>query len=148
MIKISHRGNVDGPETDLENHPDYIDTAISLGYDVEIDLRVHKGDLFLGHDHPDHAIDLQWLHSRSENIWIHAKDFNALDVLCETNLRYFYHDIESYTLLSNGLIWCHDITNCNNKSVIPLIDKFDIIKYTEYNFVYGICSDYVKYIVP
>ena len=37
MILISHRGNIDGKIVERENHPEYIDEAIALGYDVEID---------------------------------------------------------------------------------------------------------------
>jgi hypothetical protein len=38
MIYISHRGNIDGKKPHLENSPSYIDEAIELGYDVEVDL--------------------------------------------------------------------------------------------------------------
>ena len=31
MILISHRGNIDGPNTDNENKPSYIASAISRG---------------------------------------------------------------------------------------------------------------------
>ena len=33
---ISHRGNLDGLNPERENSPDYIDEAISKGYDVEM----------------------------------------------------------------------------------------------------------------
>jgi len=147
MIKISHRGNICGPIASSENKPEYIDFAISQGYDVEIDLRVCGGDLFLGHDEPEYNINLKWLQDRSENLWIHAKDFNSLDVLGDTNLVYFFHDVERYVLISNGLVWCHDIVNYNSMSVIPLICREDTLKYKDYNSAHGICSDYVKYIV-
>ena len=52
MILISHRGNIDGKKPHLENQPDYIDEAIALGYDVEIDVWLIDGVLFLGHDAP------------------------------------------------------------------------------------------------
>jgi hypothetical protein len=52
MIYISHRGNVDGKKPHLENKPEYIDEAISLGYDVEIDVWCIDGGLMLGHDEP------------------------------------------------------------------------------------------------
>ena len=37
MKLIAHRGNIDGPSDD-QNDPDYIDNALSLGYDAEICL--------------------------------------------------------------------------------------------------------------
>ena len=40
MILISHRGNINGRSFKDENQPTYIDTAISAGYDVEIDILI------------------------------------------------------------------------------------------------------------
>ena len=37
MILISHRGNLDGPQPENENRPDYIEKAL-LNYNVEIDI--------------------------------------------------------------------------------------------------------------
>ena len=37
MKLIAHRGNISGIDSERENSPDYIDEAISQGYDVEID---------------------------------------------------------------------------------------------------------------
>jgi len=42
MIIISHRGNINGPLVDKENRPSYIDSAIKLDYDVEVDLRIEE----------------------------------------------------------------------------------------------------------
>ena len=42
MKLIAHRGNIDGPNPSKENHPEYIESAIVDGYDVEIDLRYDK----------------------------------------------------------------------------------------------------------
>lgn len=61
MILISHRGNIDGKKPHLENQPDYIDEAIALGYDVEIDVWLIDGVLFLGHDAPQYEISDVWL---------------------------------------------------------------------------------------
>ena len=54
MIFISHRGNLDGLNPDRENSPDYIDEAIKLGFDVEVDVRTKDGQLWLGHDEPQY----------------------------------------------------------------------------------------------
>ena len=43
MILISHRGNIDGKIVERENHPDYIDKAISEEFDVEIDVWMIEG---------------------------------------------------------------------------------------------------------
>ena len=50
MLLISHRGNVKGRFEEFENSPSYIDKAIELGYDVEVDIRYISEVLYLGHD--------------------------------------------------------------------------------------------------
>ena len=35
MILISHRGNINGKIPEYENNPDYVDSAINLGYEVQ-----------------------------------------------------------------------------------------------------------------
>lgn len=38
MIKIAHRGNINGKLPEMENSPNYVMAAIEKGYDCEIDL--------------------------------------------------------------------------------------------------------------
>ena len=73
MILISHRGNINGKNVEMENHPSYIDTALNLWYDVEIDVWYIDGVLFLGHDNPQYEVSLEWLEHRSPSLWIHCK---------------------------------------------------------------------------
>ena len=56
MKIISHRGNINETDSSVENSPDQIDNCISLGYDVEIDLRIIDDVFYLGHDTPDHVV--------------------------------------------------------------------------------------------
>ena len=46
MFLISHRGNINGINNKKENDPDYINRAIELGYDVEIDVRTKNNQFF------------------------------------------------------------------------------------------------------
>jgi hypothetical protein len=68
MILISHRGNINGRLVPFENQPNYIDTAIAAGYDVEIDVwyEVESGKLYLGHDKAE-VISCGYI----VRIWIH-----------------------------------------------------------------------------
>jgi hypothetical protein len=50
MILISHRGNINGIESNNENNPEYIQKALDLVYNVEVDLRIKDNKLYLGHD--------------------------------------------------------------------------------------------------
>ena len=56
MLLISHRGNLSGPNKNLENNPEHILTVIKK-YNVEIDLWCKNGKLFLGHDEPRYQIN-------------------------------------------------------------------------------------------
>ena len=74
MRFIAHRGNINGPNPDLENNPRYIIQAIEKGFDVEID--VWKTDaLYLGHDGPDHKIELKFLLNHKDHLWCNLRSF-------------------------------------------------------------------------
>jgi hypothetical protein len=47
MILIAHRGNLNGPNKESENMPDYINIAIEKGFYVEIDVWLINNKLFL-----------------------------------------------------------------------------------------------------
>ena len=79
MIYISHRGNINGKIEEYENYPKYIDNAIDLGYDVEIDVWMVEGVLLLGHDEPQYGITQQWLNERVHKLWIHCKNIEAVE---------------------------------------------------------------------
>lgn len=145
MKLISHRGNIDGIKPELENNPEYIQAAINLGYDVEIDIRLVNGELFLGHDLPDYKITLEWLKSVSDNVWVHTKNFESLSYLIEFSwVRIFYHKLENHTIISNSsVIWSHNLSDANENSIIPLLSSSDINNWIPKK-VYGICSDFIK----
>jgi hypothetical protein len=146
MILISHRGNITGRIPEAENRPAYIQDTIVLGYDVEIDVRMKEGQLYLGHDHPQYRVELDWLLERKDSLWIHTKDFESLNLLIDTGLRVFFHEQERQTIINNtNLIWSHDLGSVSNKSIIPLLDLESI---EEYGYltqdVYGVCSDHLQ----
>ena len=64
MILISHRGNINTVNLERENTKSYIQEAIDLGYDVEIDVRYADDKFWLGHDEPDYEVELEWLLER------------------------------------------------------------------------------------
>lgn len=155
-ILISHRGNITGPNPEMENKPEYIDVAIEAGYDVEIDVWANiqpkenitaKGievRLFLGHDKPEYEISFMWLYCRKNFLWVHTKNFFALTHLIVRDLKLFFHEQEKHTVIANTRkIWSHDLEEAGDTSIIPLLSKADIAKW-EPKPVFGICSDYVE----
>ena len=147
MIYISHRGNLDGPNIDRENSLSYIDEAIERGYDVEIDLRMKGGCLYLGHDEPQYPVDYEWLFQRREKLWIHIKDYDSLIWISKRHeqFKYFCHESDRYTLTSNGYIWSHDLQNkMTNKCIVPLLDREQVLNYEQRDY-YAVCSDFIFY---
>ena len=139
MKIISHRGNVRGPIPDRENRPSYIDCAIGNGYDVEIDVRLIAGQLWLGHDEPQYKVEHSWLQPRKEYLWIHCKDLAAAKECWE--YQAFCHSSDPYVYTSNGKIWLHDLSmEIDSDVIIPLIDDID---YSPMNGdPYAICTDH------
>jgi len=148
MKFISHRGNLTGKQPELENSPNFIDSAISKGYDVEIDLRTdQQGDLYLGHDTLDHAINMQYLLDRKNMLWIHCKDRQAFDICLQYKLNCFWHTNDDYTLTSNGTVWAYPgrlPTKSNCVMVLPEI-FWNLQEIKEFK-TFGICSDLIALI--
>ena len=141
MILISHRGNINGRFEDWENKPEYIDDALSLGYDVEIDLWFIDGKTYLGHDEPQYEIDDDWLGERIDKIWVHCKNIESLNWIRSTNLHYFWHETDTVTLTSKNYIWAYPGKQPINGSiaVMPELENDNVLLCT------GICSDYIQY---
>lgn len=141
MKLISHRGNTNGKFTDLENKPEYIDRAISQGYDVEIDVRIIKDKIFLGHDGPQYEIDLNFLLQRQNNLWCHCKNLESM-ILTSHGLHCFAHDKDDYVFTSRGIAWAYPgkPINKNTITVLPEITDIKIYKQS----CLGICSDFVE----
>ena len=143
MKFIAHRGNITGPNTNLENKPNYIDKAISSGYEVEIDIRFISNELYLGHDTPQYKIDISWLKERSSSLWIHCKNIDGLGFFNKINdsFKYFWHQEDEYTLTSNKKIWTYPNKKLYLDSICVMPEKGIN---GNINLCYGICSDYIK----
>ena len=140
MILISHRGNLNGKFLEKENSKNYIDVAINLGYDVEIDVRYHENEWFLGHDEPLYKIEYNWLIDRKNKLWVHCKNINAVTELLNSDINFFWHENDVLTLTSKNFIWAHPNKQPikNSIAVLPELNNEDITQ------CIGVCSDYAK----
>jgi hypothetical protein len=142
MILISHRGNIDGKYPEQENNPKYIDEAIQLGYDVEIDIWYVDGKLLLGHDNPQYEVDFQWFRDRISKLWVHCKNIESLVYFkdCGYNINYFWHQEDDIALTSLGYIWAYPgrSTIKSRIAVLPELHNEDVTD------CFGVCSDYIK----
>lgn len=139
---IAHRGLLNGPDKEKENRPDQISKALKEGYGCEIDLWCINSELWLGHDEPQYPIRDTFLSQL--DLWIHAKNLAALRWLTNTDLNYFWHQDDTFTLTSHKFIWTYPGKELTTRSVMVLPELTDP-KFQNLNFnCYGICSDYVS----
>lgn len=148
MKLIAHRGNTDGPNPLKENHPEYIESAINDGFDVEIDIRYLPEDqnFYLGHDNPQYIIGWYWLSKYSDKLWIHCKNLPALYEFSKntSSFNYFWHQTDQYTLTSKNHIWTYPGQPYTSNSIIVMPElSYKNIKDLKAYYCHGVCSDFV-----
>lgn len=149
MRLISHRGNLNGKNPRHENSPSYLGDARDAGYDIEMDVWLQYGKLYLGHDKPqyimpDHILD----ECKSDHAWFHAKNLDALDMLVSNGLNCFWHENDKYTLTSKGFIWTYPNRLAKISEISVVLPDGVGYSDSQIEFVlanaFGICSDYVE----
>lgn len=142
MIFIAHRGLINGPDLDKENKPEQIEFSLSQGYHCEIDIRLVNDIWYLGHDYAQYPISFHFL--TQPNLWIHAKNLSALEYLMNTELNFFWHQNDDYTITSHKFIWAYPGQKLTRKSVQVMPEMIDPnLEKINYN-CYAICSDWVQ----
>lgn len=139
MMFIAHRGNINGPNSDMENKPEYIKIALDKGYYVEVDVWMINKILYLGHDKPQYKCPSSLL--ENECVIFHAKNIDALEFLVQNSIHCFSHDKDEVVLTSKGFLWtfpgCPVVSS--SIAVMPeIVDNWDISK------CFAVCSDYVE----
>lgn len=145
MIYIAHRGNLEGPNPEKENHPDYIKAALDKGFDVEIDVWNIDGKWLLGHDGPEHEVNVSFL--TNIGLWHHCKNIQALYYVNyfrpKNSYNCFFHDTDDAVLTSNGYLWTYPGKELTSDSIAVMPERvpdWDISK------ACGICTDFpIKY---
>lgn len=141
MIKIAHRGNINGPNPEKENHPDYINQALSQELDVEIDVWWINNTYVLGHDGPQYEVDANFI--RNIRFWHHAKNIEALFQLNNEKPNYsincFFHDTDAATLTSGGWIWTYPGQLVTDQSVAVMPERVPNWNVSQ---AYGVCTDF------
>jgi|10_taG_2_1085330.scaffolds.fasta_scaffold00718_19 hypothetical protein len=141
MFYIAHRGNIDGPEPDNENSPQYITSALEKGYEVEIDVWVVNNKIYLGHDNPRYEIKAKFL--TLPNLWCHAKNLDAISVLESLGTHYFWHQEDDITLTSQNYVWTYPGTALLPASICVMPERANYSS-KELSVCGGICSDYIE----
>lgn len=144
MVVLSHRGNINGSHPELENHPGYVLSALSQGFDVEIDLWKHNGGLYLGHDKPEFKVSLSFISSYKDQIWIHCKNVKAAYFMLDhPNINSFFHGKDEVSLTTKGYLWTFPGGLITPKSIAVLPETFESWDIKD---AFGVCTDYpLKY---
>lgn len=144
MKIISHRGNTDGSNPELENSFEYLVNAVSKGFDIEVDLWIINNNIYFGHDKPQYRIDKKSFNKIKKFSWFHCKNLEAI-VYCQNQnkIKYFWHQNDDFTLTSNNYIWTYPNKEITKKSIIVNLEG-TLINGKD---PYAVCTDYpYKYI--
>jgi|SRR5210317_1324352 len=143
MIRISHRGNINGPEPIFENTPEQIDKALMVSDLCEVDVWMIDKQLYLSHDYPEeqHKIPESYLSDRRSRLIIHCKNIEAL-IYFQAQYgvyNYFWHQEDDYTLTSWGWIWAYPNKPVSDKCLSIAVMPDDGMDLSNFN---GVCTDY------
>jgi hypothetical protein len=139
---ISHRGNINGPNPEMENNPIYITEALNLGFDVEIDVWYVNNSFYLGHNEPTYKIDVDFLMNRG--MWCHAKNEEALrQMIWIDGIHCFWHQNDDYTLTSEKIMWVYPGKKLPANSICVLPEINNVEEYILKDCL-GVCSDYIN----
>jgi len=138
MIIIAHRGNIDGRIPAEENKPEYIQKALDMGFDVEVDVWLTKGGWYLGHDSPSYKIDKKVL--MNPRVWCHAKNVFTLFALLKNGMHCFFHQTDDVTLTSKGFMWAFNRCKPTPKSIV-LFPEDGGIDINTCDICAGVCTD-------
>jgi hypothetical protein len=140
---IAHRGNLNGPNPSEENQFDYLYEAWVSGYNVECDVIGYKHQLYFGHDEPQQLADERFL--CYPEVWVHAKNLEAVNILSKLSCHWFWHQEDWMTLTSQGKAWCYPGVYIDSYSAVFLdlepqrLDPLTLNKYLKCDKV---CGDY------
>lgn len=134
---IAHRGNLYGPNQQTENRPETILSALSQGFHAEIDVWVIDDKLYLGHDEPTYETTLEFI--SQDRLWIHCKNKEALEFMGNTNLHYFWHQNDDYTITSKGVVWTLVGKPSIKNSICVMPELSNTV---DMSMCMGICTDY------
>ena len=91
---------------------------------------------WLGHDEPTEAVDREWL--KDNDLWCHAKNYNALEAMMAMGIHCFFHQKDDYTLTSYGYMWAYPGKPGGVKTIAVHPEKLSLPEVKKFA---GICGD-------
>jgi 3-deoxy-D-manno-octulosonate 8-phosphate phosphatase (KDO 8-P phosphatase) len=140
MKLIAHRGNISGSQASLENDPTYLEHAMEIGYDVEMDVWFQQDAYYTGHDKPTYKIDKNFL--KNSKIWVHCKDEKTFYNLSKyVDINCFLQEGDKVAITTKGFLWNH--SSCKEWDERSVFVNLGEIVWGSFIFPYAVCSDYV-----
>lgn len=139
---ISHRGNLNGPNSCLENSFNDLKRILEYyGFGVEVDIWCMGSEFYTGHDEPKyHLSDSQFEYLlNSKDILFHAKNLEALEQLLIGKPHVFWHQRDDFTLSSRNFIITYPGQPLTYNSIVMHPERYTL---TALKSVYAICTDY------
>jgi len=131
-----------GQRNPKENTVQAVEEAISLGYEVEIDVWKTNDGWFLGHDCPENKVSLFFLIINCRKLWFHCKNGAAFNIL--KWLGGFMHDsepqVEAHTVF-NKFSWNHSSNHYYDSKTVCVMPELHSLEPQDYSAAYGVCSD-------
>ena len=94
---------------------------------------------YLGHDEPQEAVSIKWL--RDQQLWCHAKSYNALEGMVAYGIHCFFHHNDKYTITSQGWIWAFPGQPVGAYTIAVHPEQLTAEQLEKCS---GVCSDYVS----
>ena len=151
MKLISYRGNINGPNPELENTVPYVNDAISEGYVVAVDVWLVDGKLYLCTTRPHiastsrskgyragapyHETDESYLENNM--ILVRARTPDTLARLAKSGRVHCFHTDKQSAVTSQGLLWTTG--NVTGPNVLRVSLEGDSI-----SPCYAVCSNYIR----
>lgn len=149
MLFFSHRGNISGPNPELENTPDYVLKALNKGFSVVVDVCLKNEVLYLGNKHSDSKTEVDKSFLQNTSIVCRAHDEITYEALLSYEIHCFYHDNHQDPKTSLGLQMINyelsNEVNLSQKTILMFPEEYLSNKpnYNTYKQAFGILSNYI-----
>ena len=141
---ISHRGNTNGMNPERENSPNYVNKALESNFHVLVDVwLVGKSHLALGYEHPRYSVTLEFL--QNEKILCRARSVGTLNMLMDNGVHCFYHENDSASMTSGGLIWTAPGKPVTARCICTMPEWYvPNVTSAAHIVCAGVCSDWIQ----
>lgn len=151
---ISHRGNLSGPNINLENTIESLSVCIQNNINIELDIWFIDNKFYLGHDKPEFEFSPISFKYGIINIFFHCKNINAFYELRKhfaysSQVDLFMHDKDDATLTKNGWVWTYPGKELFKDSIAVMPELVSeeycdfVINLYKNKKIAGICTDRV-----